>query len=104
MKQVKGRIDPREKPEKAIEVLESMKDGEQLFYMTPTQEFTYTTTFVSIKREGESWTLWRQKRGEFGGRNYVPVHFKTSKEVISWMIENNASIEENELLISDIKF
>lgn len=104
MKQIAGKIHPEEKPEIIIEVLESMKEGEQLFYMTPTQEFTYTTTFVSLTREGEGWTLWRQKRGEFGGRNYVPIHFRSSKEVLNWMAENNAYLDENELMFDDIKF
>jgi hypothetical protein len=104
MKQIKGKIYPLEKPEVIIEILESMNTNEQLFYMTPTQEFSYTTTFVLLRREKDGWSLWRQKRGEFGGREYLPITFKTAREVIRWMIENNAYLDEMELMFKDKPF
>ncbi|MEM2933863.1 MAG: hypothetical protein QXL78_02945 [Methanocellales archaeon] len=104
MKQVAGKIYPFEKPELLIEILESMNLGEQFFYMTPTQEFSYTTTFVVLRKERIGWSLWRQKRSEFGGRDYLPIFFKTAKEVIRWMIENNAYLDEMELMFKNSLF
>ncbi len=39
------------------------------------------------------------RRGaNFGGREYLPITFKTAKEVVRWMIENNAYLDDMELM------